>query len=337
MATYWLNASSFPFGVITPAIIAPGGGALILESALQTPRLYLTQTSIAFAGQASGPAVNLIYGATLVSGTILAHPTANKSAVNHIIINDIATAGGSDNTLFGFLVQHAIGAHEGLRAAVGAYMQVTGLASGSAYVADVAGLFLGYSQRSQGGTGTDGHPNNYRGSLFGFNANVWLAGAVEFYREIHGLEIDVAIHAGGSAYARTGILLVQSADAAEEADGDDAGIIFADQTGATAKWKKGIQFGATWAPWSFGATSTLIGIQPQVYETPGTCPVLNGVDFRSASFQPGGFAFASNGFSVDPDGEIQFGTFAADVSASVGGTIAITDAAGNARNLMVAA
>lgn len=317
--------------------------AALIESMLDgtegMARLYATQTTINFAGAKSGPANSPLYARAFVFGQVDDEINGAEAAIARLQFTDTATAIGASGRLNGLLVRLGTGAGAlGPRSAIQGYMAVTGQSAGSLslYVASVAVQGIATSNATQGGTGVGTIPTNYRGNSFGGNFNSSLVAGATFYGLLCGVEIDATIAAGASAYHKYGLLIVKSLVDAVRGDGDDAAISISDQDGAAATWKRGIAFGSTTSLWPFGADSTIIGAMQRVYPAPDAPIALNGVDFREVAFQSGGFAFASNGFSVDPNGEIQFGTFAADASASVAGTITITDAAGDARKLMVA-
>lgn len=248
---------------------------------------------------------NVVWLRTRLSGTALDNDLALCSP-HSIIVSDIAKAGGASGQIDGLLVFMAPGTgFEGGRTAIQARLGVTGQSGGTAYIAHVALMSTGYSTASQGGTGT-GDPADSRGGLFGGNDNVWLASGALNYRGITGREIDVSIETGASAFAKIGLLIVQGATDASRADaaGDDGAIVLANQGGAGTTWRYGLQLGTTGALWPLGVDSTIMGVQLRTFGGSSSPVALHGIDFREVAFQAGGYAFASDGFSVGPAGEL---------------------------------
>lgn len=187
----------------------------------------------------------------------------------------------------------------------------------------VAGLFQGYSVAAADPTKTGGNAySGYAGSLWGISANVWLAnGAANFYG-IYGAEIDVAIDAGSSAAQKYGLMVVQTSADASRGVIDDAAVAILNQPHVTTGWASGLQFGGAGSDWPFTATSTLINAKPRSQPVNGAAPALHGVDFRAVQFA--GLAFASQGFSVDAEGNLLLSgaasrNYADDAAAAAGG------------------
>lgn len=280
------------------------------------PYLWATVPSVEVGGSKNvaastfEPANHILYAYGHLFGNAANHSSGTQPAAVRLQFTDAVKVTGSTNNYNGLLVRltSSTGA-EGLRSVIQAQMAVTGTFDGvvSDYLAHVAGLFLGFSTANQAGTG-GGDPDDYRGGLFGMNANVWLASGATHYHEIVGSEVDIAIMSGANAFDKLGWLIVQGSIDVNQADpeGDDAAIAIANQEGAGTFWRDGLLLGKKSAKWPFGNTSTLINARPQSLGCSpcDPAPVLRGIDFSQLSIDAAGYAMISPGFSVGPAGEL---------------------------------
>lgn len=189
----------------------------------------------------------------------------------------------------------------------------------------VSSLCTGYAVASQGGLGGWMQGDNpsmgyFRGSLFGGNDNVWLAGNAFNYFLLIGREIDVSITGSSNVYGRIG-LLINSFKSARPADGSiDTGIAIVSQDNTSNNFKNGIQFGTERDFAHF--TGALIKTTSKTLSgaAPFTVPV--GIDFSDAMFTQS--AFQSKGFTVDGAGNLVLSgasdrNYADDAAAAAGG------------------
>lgn len=233
-------------------------------------------------------------------------------AINSIYIGGdvVAMSDTMSAPLAGFYVLHAMGgaAAKGPRAAIHARAAVVGRILPTSNNDVVSLLSTGYSTANQGGSGsfTVTPDTGYKGSLFGGNDNIWLARGATFYRGVYGREVTVSIESGASAYSKFGLTIPRATIDAAQALEDDAAFAMPGQDNLQTFWKKGIQFGASWGQWPFDPNSTLVGARKRIYPTTSPETVINagyGIDLREVTFATA--AFASTGFLVDPDGDVQ--------------------------------
>jgi hypothetical protein len=251
----------------------------------------------------SSAANSYIYLDGSISGTAAPASDGIISPFNLDIAGDTVNTNGT-GSLIGLSILDAPGAgHAGARIASQSYLAIVGTPS----VTPSTGGYVGaaaLTRVSANLDGTSGAYGNYKGSTFAANANIYLTSGATFLNLVNAEEFDVGIPSGDSTADKYGISIVQSSSDAVRGTYDDAAISINDQDGASDGWHYGISFGSYAHQWAFATDSTLIGAQ--IRQVGGSSPsvALNGVDFRNVTFQPGGYAFASNGFSVDPSGNL---------------------------------
>ena len=274
-------------------------------------------SSFSYSGSSPSPTNTFLYDVGSVYGT----PTNTNGAtsLNYISENEGMTL-NSGTWLEGLRVNLNSGGPSMTQGRVGitGQFQLTAPPSpsdpGSDYVG-VSGSAIG--EANAGGTDTTFFDS--KGGLFGSNSYARLTSAGTFWGLLDFEEFDVQAPTGSSVATKWGISIVQTDGDTVQGTYDDAAIEIGNQDTATAGWKDGLLFGAAAGRWPFTASSTLIGAEARVLGPATGSPIaLNGVDFRAVAFQPGGYAFASNGFTVNLSGNIT----SADLIAT--GTLAVT-------------
>lgn len=271
-----------------------------------------------------------LYGSTHWNGSVTGGTTGLDSQItpNAIIFTDGVDAATATEPVSGMLVLHACNAPslttgaQVTRNALQARMSVTTQYGDTGYTAFVAQQSIGYATANQGGPG--GWPGGatsetayYRGELFGGNDNVWLASGATYWHSVIGREIEAHIKSGASAYARINLLLIDKVNGTQ-ADGDDVmlAMLSGNEGGTAPGFKTGISFGLSWGEFPIETGGTLIAIKARDYPTPATPnTVAYGINFTEGVFSTA--AFASPGFTVDPDGDVTTKTVNATGSANV--------------------
>lgn len=186
--------------------------------------------------------------------------------------------------------------------------------------------------------GTSAKVGGAKGHNFALNEYARLHnGATNFYANF-GEEYDVLAETGSSVAKQGGISIVHTSTHAVQGTQVDAGILMADQTGASAANLTSIQIGQTEdGQWPLDATNGQV-LYTQLGTNFLTVPsnALNGVNLLETTF--GGKAFQSRAHSIDNNGVGQFGTgyitptssgLSIDVNGSVGPAEASTISGGN--------
>jgi len=288
---------------------------------------------------ADGEASNWLWGRMRWSGVITApDPIADRQyAPNKIVWTDAADISGGGVAGFYTLVVSGGGnittaTNTGQRTGIHSRIVVNGqvganpvLGVAITNIPFVSSLCTGYAVASQGGLGGWVQGDNpsmgyFRGSLFGGNDNVWLAGNAFNYFLLIGREIDVSITGSSNVYGRIG-LLINSFKSARQADGSiDTGIAIVSQDNTSNNFKNGIQFGTERDFAHF--TGALIKTTSKTLSGAAPFIVPIGIDFSDATFTQ--VAFQSNGFAVDGAGNLVLQgaaqrNYADDAAAAAGG------------------
>lgn len=249
-------------------------------------------------------------GAT-ISGTATGVPTPNLMYIGADTVD--TTTSGSSNLIAFQVIDAPTTGFTGGREAFNCYLEVVGSPGAGGAGSGLVGCQSQLRINSNLG-GATGAYANYVGSVFSGDDNVFAQSGATFLKGMTGREIDVSLPTGTSAADLFGLSIVQGSTHAVCGTYDCAGIEFSDQDGvSTGLWNRGISFGGYAHLWPFSATSTLIGAQVRQVPSVGTSIALYGVDWRNVTFQSGGAAFISTGFSVDPNGNLNA------LSLSVGG------------------
>ena len=262
-----------------------------------------------------------LYAATPVDGTLTLAPTdltsnrgisitqrnsATSAAApggpgvdydyNRILINRDRLAEPA-NSIFGFRVIHNTsgGLTSGQRAALAGHIIISAADDPTNPLPIFAGA-AGIAQASSSMNGTD-TGSGARGRLIGTNPNSILASGATNWFSNDGVEINTAIRTGASSRIHAGILVAQYDDHAVSGAELDAGLRFANQSGAVGWEDYGIVFDA-----NTSGVGTLFKSTAKVIATIGSVSIAGGIDFTSATFS--GNAFASTGFTVTGAGII---------------------------------
>jgi len=291
------------------------GGLTVTGGATTTGALVLTGNKT-YSG-ASGTANSWLVQTGTLSGI------GSSGSDGQISPLDFYITGGTVDTMTngpGYLTDLSVrdnvqAHHTGGRTAIQGEVNVVGTPDGVVGGAGYVGV-LGITRCAANFGGTSGAFANYKGDCFGGNTNAYTDTGGSYLAGLISLEADVGLLGSGtSAAGVVGVLVQRGGNVGSRGDYEDAGI----QIGAslnTTTWKTGLQFGAYKGDWPFGADSTMILAQQGWIGTP---IALNGVDFRAVAFQPGGYAFSSRGFTVDPSGNLT-GASLSGSSAAFGAT-----------------
>lgn len=279
-------------GLLTAGNLLTGGSLELSASALSmTGTLGLTNSLLYMPG-------------TSITGAPTTPGNGQISPFNLYISGDsVDTVTNGNGNLIGFSFLHAASAgFTGGRTAIQGYLAITGTPT-SVNGSGMTGV-TALTRVSANMTGTTGAYTNYKGDTFGGNSNVFATSGATFLKTLNGHEFDTTIPTGASAADHFGTSIVKGASHAVRGTYDDSAISLNDQDGPTVGWLYGVSFGGYAHHWPFAADSTLIGAQLRQSGGVETDTALNGVDFRNVSFQSGGFAFASTGYTVDPSGNV---------------------------------
>jgi hypothetical protein len=255
----------------------------------------------------SSPSNSFLFmpGSTLF-GTAAAAPNGVISPFNIYISGDqVDTTSQGNGNLIDFSVLGAVSAgHTGGREAFQSYLNIVGSPAVTPGAAGyVGGQFV--LRGSANLLGTGGAYGNYKGGAFGSNSNIYLTAGATYYGLVNSEEFDVTVPTGASTADKYGISIVKGSNDAVRGAYDDSAISINDQDNSnTQGWHYGLSFGSYAHQWAFATDSTLIMAQTRQAGPASPDVALNGVDFRNVTFSAGGNAFASNGFSVDPSGNL---------------------------------
>ena len=300
------GSTAAPSALTSPTI----SGTLTSGGLITSGSLKFSASSLSMSGTL-GPTNSLLYmpGVSL-SGAPPTPASGQISPMGLYLSGDaVDTTTTGNGNLIGLSVLDAPSAgFTGGRSAIQGYVAVVGTPTtlSSAGIVGVTSL----TRVSANMTGATGAYTNYKGDTFGGNSNVFTTSGATFLKTVNGHEFDTAIVTGASAADHFGISIVKTANDALRGAYDDSAISVNDQDGVTVGWLYGISFGSYAHHWPFANDSTLIGAQLRQSGGAETDNALNGVDFRNVSFQAGGFAFASTGFTVNPSGAVTGTTLA---------------------------
>jgi hypothetical protein len=221
-------------------------------------------------------------------------------SIGQDIVNTTTSGPGNLSVLE---VSHATSGGTGGRTVVLAEENIVGTpttVTSSGYVA-----LTGITKVSANMGGTGGSYGGYIGATFGGNFNAFSTPGGTFISYLNAQENDVSLATGTSAAEKHGLTIVLGSGDVVRAAYDDAAIEMASRDNASAVgWLMGLKFGAYAHQWSFAADSTLIGAQVRQIGAASPSIALNGVDWTPVTFQPGGCAFKSTGFCIDPSGNL---------------------------------
>ena len=288
----------------------PGSGQIQDTSALAqgyaTMPVGIDFTSaIVYAG-ASGPANSWIYNQASISGAATNGVDGLISPNHFLIAHDTVT---TTSDLYGLSVKlQPDTGHTGGRSALLGYISVIGAPNVATNNAEYVGI-QGLASMAINLGGTSGSLANGVGFLFGGNSNAFTASGATFLQGITSWEFDVTVPTGSSVGRKHGIMIVQGATDAVNGTYEDSAIEIASQSGATAFWPIGLEFGSYSSQWAFGATSTLIGATQRTLPSSDSPIALYGINFSAVTFQSGGGFLKSTGFLVDPSGNATANTF----------------------------
>lgn len=293
------------FGAMLTTLGAVNKAGDVMTGTLEAPRLLFNNyVGFTGTGDTARGYINT-GGSALVGGTIGEDYVGPFS----YIVRDGAA---SNRLAYGQIFRHTFSGLTGARAATCVEMAMPTAPSAAeiatpstGYVAQQARGWASVNAGGIGGAHNTTTVTNWKGSWFGRNTNVWLASGATFWNDLIGDEINVTVKSGASVMKKVGLQIIQTSSDAGRGAHQDTALVFANQAGAIG-WNYGVALATPFADWAFHAGSTLIGTPPQAVTGVIYPPrnALYGVDLRGVVFQSGGAAFASNGFSVDPNGLI---------------------------------
>jgi len=290
----------------TMAMIAAYSAANITIS----PSQINYSQNIAFSGAQTAATSYLFQSGVQLSGTPTAPASGQISPFNIYIVNDAATPGAAGLSGMSLIERPGTGYTGGRNGLFVENFIVGAPASLGAGGPMTAGNFLGNLGANQGGT--SGYANS-QGSVWGL-----VGGVIQnspYASQAIAEELDLTVLA--TTARKNGLLIVQAAGDVNRGTYNDAAIDIDSQAGAGTTWLRGISFGDYDQAWSFGADSTLIGAVQRTLPSTNSPIALNGVDFRAVAFQSGGYAFASTGFTVGPDGTLIAGAAATGATSTL--------------------
>ena len=231
--------------------------------------------------------------------------TDESQGINSVNIRDTVNAG--KNLLSGLYLRQQYGGGESSGSRFGIYSFFWWIRPRCACDLSIqnytAGTFQSYAQvpakaALHGGSSYDG----YAGALWASDSVTNLSGRAKNWNSIVGHEVGVSIYSGASAADRFGLAIYSGGNV--QGNLDDAGILLASNALLTPM-RFGIEFGGTRKNFPIGKSGTMIGATARSQGGRVTPAALYGVDLRAVAFEPGGAAFASKGFSVDPTGNVK--------------------------------
>lgn len=146
-----------------------------------------------------------------------------------------------------------------------------------------------YINSDDGGTS-----GNYVGDHYGGCSLVQAQTGGKWLETVQGFEIDVAMQAGSSAKAKSGLLIASVNSDAVRGSNFDAMLSFTRDSTCSATWKNGICFGYIQGLWPFGSDSILIGTYGTGL-TAGTCIDFSAVTASYLLKGPNGFTINGAG------------------------------------------
>ena len=296
------------------ALGQPGGPAQLRSDAavMMIPRVTLGGP-MSFAGKDTA-ANHGLYANHTVAGT---STTPNAAVYEFNVLTDTLRTPSYFNAL---TLNYTMGTGGGGRGGIDVQFGIIQKPATSVGAAN----FVGTTEVGAGIVNVGGTATASAGGLFGNNSNVRLANGATYWTAVNAQENDVSMLVGTSAASVFGQTIVHGQDSVVNGSIDDAGLAFTDQDHVGARWLNGITFGTHQAQWPIAPTGTIINTITRTVG-PRVAPVqaLNGVDFRAVAFQPGGRAFASQGFAVDPVGNVAVSSLVAPIIINTGSVTAI--------------
>jgi hypothetical protein len=272
------------------------------STALLAPYGVLNGTLNIYPSTASAPSTAMALNTLqYASGTV----TGPTSLNNFKIFSDDVNADNtvpSDYFVEGFSFQHYFGGtntRRGGRNALAVYAYLTGpSATNNDNWNYVALTGVATATASDGGTALT--VGNMRGALFGAGIVAVAQPAATNLVHVCGLEVDVALQAGSSAGAKSGLLISSRIDDRVKGAITDAAIWIFKQDVACPTFTDGILF-----DWRGNSANMPFDSSSTVMRTgPGTIGV--GIDFSATTVATA--AFKSPGFTVGPTGGINIAT-----------------------------
>lgn len=282
---------------------------------LTLSRLYISNqgAGIDWAGATSNSAntsplrVNSNHtGSTTISG---------GAYLNDITVNSDQVALTSTQAVNGLALNHNFGggSSSGSRQGLQLYLVQVGATQSVANGRDpyfVGGVFYSIARYTEGGSAATYAGG--KGHVFGLNPVARLNNTATKFYEVTGMEVNVTAASGTTAGAKKGIQIVKEAsDAVQGGEGIDAGLMIADQIGATAYWNRGIQLGSEAGQWPFKSDGTLIAAPEGQNSRTVAANTGYGVDFSRVKFATA--AYKSMGYTVTGAGAL---TAAGGINAS---------------------
>ena len=294
------------------AMPAAGGTATgpVTTTRLTNKYFQAGTTSYNYAGAMTAGTLPF-YSNVYLTGTPLAGPSGQIAPWEFLLTDSASNLSAFPAGVDALHVKASLaaGATGSLQAIVGQVIQ-NGVPAPASYTNGyVAGQFLATGNFNNGGR--PGAFAKHHGALFGDNPQVIAYRGATGFALVNAQENDVAVEvsAADAPAEKYGQTIVQTRGDAVRGVYGDAALAIADQAAAGTTWLHGLQFGTVQGKWAFGTDSTLIGALLQAQGCGGSCPSVlpvarYGVDLSAVAFAPGGGAFKSSGFLVDPGGSV---------------------------------
>jgi len=302
---------------IPPQTLAPCAAYTVLSNNTASSAIPLCNGSLTIQNLSLGnlavsgnqsPANSWIYENATMTGTATSNFTPKRFAPIFLATTDSVYTSGGALTGQVFSYQNLVSGWGGYRNNFNLYTLISSPPSpADAWLDDnIVGMNVLVNVNSSLG-GVSGCWTCAQGSVFAFNPNLFAnasanATNIALYTTA---EFDTLLAAGSSAEEKHALTLVTGPADAVQGTMDDSALLIAtqDNTGTSA-WATGIQIGNVAHSAPFNALSTIIGASRRMLGPVSQPIALWGIDWRNIAFQSGGGFLASQGFEVDPSGNL---------------------------------
>jgi len=304
-------ANSAAYGPFLPI----SGGTVTGPDPLQfNSRLQTNNQPITLAGLTPmAPLAN--FGAQINGSSTIPGYTANNLMILGSNNDTLNSTPGALNYLYvtGVLNAGWNGNRDGIYVQLHAAAPTTVLDGNNGYLVAIGALSA--ADANFGGTGAGfGVSSHGLGNMFGGTFGTRLTANATWQHSCVGLELDTDNVAGSSVASEIGLQIVHVNTHAVQGREESYALRIADQFGAAAQWRSGIQIGSYGAQWPISATGYIF----QAVNSGNTTaqPIAaGGIDLRQPDFtgvglEGGGFAYRWDGGQINPGtngGNIQVG------------------------------
>jgi hypothetical protein len=269
------------------------------------------------AGLTAGPDTQKINVNVRMFGTLSAINTLYRypTPVTVRFTDAMLCAKSVASTVSGMDIAHvvspaAVTGEQAIRHAFSTNIRPTTMVGTTGYMAFVSNFAGALSTVNMGGPGGwDGNSNPdgfFRGSIFGYNSNVWLDGEATNWGTVTAAEFNVSLKGNATARRRAGIMIVEQ-EGVRAAVGEDGAILIMREAAAFGH-TNGIVFGAQTASFPVRPEGAVIKVQQRLWGASSdqrTRPATAfGIDFTMLDASVA--AFASPGFALSGTGGLVF-------------------------------